>query len=125
MTHVTKATFNYFCRRVRYWLKQFGVTDWTVYYTQDDIPDCAASVRIDHVNRGLTFVLPIELDDTSYKSIDHSALHEATHAALAKLDGIVTERFVSEKEATDAVEAAVCAITTLVSNLSKPRAPRE
>lgn len=118
MKHVTKTTFNFFCKRVRYWLKQFGQTDWTVFFVQEPSTDCEAAVRIDYENRGLTFVLPTELDDTSRKIIEHSALHEAAHAALAQLDWVATERWVSEQEVNDAVEAAVCRITTLVSNLS-------
>lgn len=118
---VTKATFNYFCRRVRYWLKQFGQTDWTVHFTQEERTDCDAAIAIDYTNRGLTFVLPTELEDTARKTIDHSALHEATHAALAHMDWVATQRYVSAQEVTDACEATVCRITSLVSNLSKPQ----
>ena len=76
---------------------------------------------MDYENRGLTFVLPTELDDTSRKTIDHSALHEVNHAVLAHLDWVATQRYVSESEVHDACEAAVCKITALVWNLSKPQ----
>lgn len=120
MKPVTDATFKFFCRKVRYWLKQFGITDWTVHYALEKRTDCDAAIAIDFANRGLTFVLPTELDDVSRQTIDHSALHEVTHAAVAHLDWLANQRFVSEKELEDACEATVCRITTLVSNLSKP-----
>jgi len=124
MRKVTDATFKFFCRKVRYWLKQFGVTDWTVFFAQEKRDDCEAGVRIDYENRGLTFVLPTYLDDTSRRVIDHSAIHEVAHAALAQLDYAATARWVTEKEVEVAVEATVCRITTLISNLSKPQRSR-
>lgn len=121
MKKVSKTTFTYFCRRVRYWLKQFGQTDWTVHYAQEERSDCDAAIAIDFENRGLTFILPTELDDTRRTTIDHSALHEATHAAVAHLDWVANQRYVSAQEVTAACESTVCRITTLVSNLSKPQ----
>ncbi len=120
MKLVTKATFNFFCRRCRYWLKQFGQTDWTVYFDHAKVEDGAAELRYDYDARGLTFALPLELDDTSRKSVEHSAIHEVAHAAVAQLEDAAKNRYATEKEIDAAVEAVVCRITTLISNLSKP-----
>ncbi len=85
------------------------------------MPEAAAAVRIDSPARGLTFVLPLALEDTSRQSVDHSAIHEVAHACVAKLVAVAHDRYATEKEIDDAEEAVVCRITTLVSNLSKPR----
>ncbi len=126
MKIVSDATFKFFCRKCRYWLKQFGITDYTVYYSlEENIFDAAAEVRIDSEGRGLTFVLPANLDDTSRQSIDHSAIHEVAHACVAKLSEVAHDRYATEKEVNDAEADVVCRITTLVSNLSKPPRSRE
>ncbi len=118
---VTVATFNFFCRRVRAWMKLAGELGWTVHYSLEERTDCDAAIGIDFENRGLNFVLPTELEDTSRKTIDHSALHESVHVILAHLDWLANERYVSKQEVTDACETAVCKITALVWNLSKPQ----
>ncbi len=105
-------------------MKQFGITDFTVHYAQENRKDCDAAIAIDFENRGLTFVLPTTLEDTARKTIDNSALHEVCHAALAHFDWVANQRFVSESEVTVVCEATVCRLTTLVSNLSKPRRSR-
>ncbi len=120
LKRVTEATFKFYCRKVRYWLKQFGITDYTVYYSLEPVKDSAAEVRVDSDGRGLTFVLPKYLDDTSRRSVDHSAIHEVAHASVAKLVDVAKDRYATEKDIDDAEEAVVCRITTLISNLSKP-----
>jgi hypothetical protein len=124
MNNVSTPTFKFFCRKCRYWLKQFGITDYTVYFSLEEIKESAAEVRVDNEGRGLTFVLPDVLDDTSRKSVDHSAIHEVAHAAVAKLVTLAHDRYATEKDIDDAEEALVCRITTLISNLSKPSPSR-
>ncbi len=70
-------------------------------------------------------MLPANLEDTSRQAVDHSAIHEVAHAVVAKLTAVAHDRYVTEKEIDDAEEAVVCQITTLVSNLSKPRVQQE
>ena len=124
MKTVSKATFTFFCQKVRYWLRQFGLTDYTVYYSHEDIKESAAEVRVDSEGRGLTFVLPTLLDDTSRKSVEHSAIHEVAHACVAKLAAVAQDRYATEKDIEDAEEAVVCRITTLISNLSTSQSPQ-
>lgn len=101
------------------------MTDYTVYFSHEDIKDSAAEVRVDSEGRGLTFVLPTKLEYTSRQSVDHSAIHEVAHAVVAKLTAVAHDRYATEKEIDDAEEAVVCRITTLISNLSKPQRSRE
>ncbi len=125
MKQVSDATFKFYCRKCRYWLKQFGITDYTVYFWHHPIDDGAAAVHVDSAGRGLTFVLPKELEDTSRQSVDHSAIHEVAHAAVAKLTAVAHDRYATFKDIEDAEEALVCRITTLISNLSKPSRSQE
>lgn len=120
MKTVTKSHFDYFCKRVLYWLDEFGVAGYTVYFGRTDV-DCSAQVLISAEGRGLTFKLPQKLQHTSRQALDHSALHEVVHASLAHLCWLASERYVSEKQLEMAEEALVCKITALVSFLSKPR----
>ncbi len=124
MKTVSEATFKFFSRKCRYWLKQFGITDYTVYFHHGALLASAAEVRVDSEGRGLTFMLPLQLDDTSRQAVDHSAIHEVAHAAVAKLTALAHDRYATEKEIDDAEEAVVCRITTLISNLSKPSRSR-
>ena len=124
MKPVSKATFKFFCQKVRFWLKQFGTTDYTVYFSHEDIKDSAAEVRIEWSGRGLTFVLPKELDDTSRKSVEHSAIHEVAHACVARLAAVAHDRYATVRDIDDAEEALVCQITTLISNLSISQLPQ-
>ncbi len=120
MKKVTDATFKFFCRRVKYWLTQFGVKDYILFFDRTDT-QCSAQLTINSIGRSLTFMLPHTLLDTSRASIEHSALHEVVHACVAQLCWLGTDRYVSERELEIAEEAVVCQITALVSNLSKPR----
>lgn len=119
MKTVTKAQLDYFCERVTYWLKEFGVTGYTVFFDWTDV-DCSAQILISAEGRGLTFKLPHKLKETSRPALNHSALHEVVHASLANLCWLGLERHVSQKQLEMAEEEVVCNITTLISNLSKP-----
>ncbi len=126
MKTVSEATFKFYCRKVRYWLKQFGEIGWTVYFSQEAIGEyAAAEVRVEAHARGLTFVLPLSMEDTSRRSVDHSAIHEVTHAVVTPLETLAKNRYATEEQIDDAVEELVCKITYLISNLSKPTKQRE
>ena len=119
MKTVTKAQLDYFSDRVTYWLRELGVTGYTIYFgwTEDD---CSAQVIISEEGRGLTFKLPHKLMHTSRQALNHSALHEVAHAFLSHLCWLGTERYLSPKELEMAEEAVVCNLTALILSLSKP-----
>lgn len=117
MKTVTKAHFDYFCKRVLYWLDEFGVAGYTVYFGRTDA-DCSAQLIINAEGRGFTFKLPMKLLTTSRQALNHSALHEVVHAAMAYLCWLGAERCVSEKQLEMAEESLVCKITALISHLS-------
>lgn len=110
MKQVTKAQFDYYCQRIRYWLKKFGTTDWTVYFGQEEM-ECAGRLRYDYDARGATFLLPFTVEDNSRDSLDETALHEVIHLVLAPLEAMGERRFVSEGEMQGAYEGVTCEIT--------------
>ncbi len=121
---VTHQQFEYFSRRVRYWVKYFGLLDWTIYIIKEDL-DCPAEIRYNDYSRSATFVLAKYRDDQTRKDLEHSALHEVIHLALALLDIAAKTRFdVSSDEFHKIVESTACRFTTVVSNLSKPQRSR-
>ncbi len=120
---VTDATYEFYCQQVRYWLKEFGVMSYTVFFDRTT-EKVAAMVRINNEGRSLTFVLPRHLEDSSREAVGHSALHEVVHGVVAKLSAVGYNRHSTEAELEDAEEAVVCRVTQVVWNLSKRQSPR-
>jgi len=120
MKQVTKAQFDYFCRRVRFWLRKFGTTDWTVYYVfEEELTDCNAEIRYDYDGRSATFALPTMLDDTTRSSLDESALHEVVHLVIAPLQAVAERRYLSRDEIRGVNEGIACEITAALRTFLK------
>ena len=124
---VTRKQFDYFSQRVRYWVKYFGLLDWTVYIIKEDL-DCPAEIRYNDYGRSATFVLAKYRDDQTRRDLEESAVHEVVHLALASLDIMSKHRFdVCEDQFHKLVEATTCRIANVIlnlSNLSKPQRSR-
>ena len=118
MKAVTKNQFEYYCKRIKYWMRKFGTTDWTVYFGQEEM-ECAARLRYDYDARGATFLLPFEVEDSSRSALDESALHEVIHLVLAPLEAMGARRFISEDEISGAYEGVTCEITAAVRTFLK------
>lgn len=116
----TRKQFNYFCKKVEYWLKEFGLMEWTVYYLWQNL-DCMAEIRYDTLARAATFVLAKRSDNQTRYDLTHSALHEVLHLVLADCAVAGKRRWqISLSEFDSYEEAAVCRLTALILNLSKP-----
>jgi len=117
MKQVTKAQFDYFCRRVNYWLREFGVTDWTVFYKlKSDIPGHAELIY-NFMSRSATFSLykKREKCDRTRKSLDQSARHEVGHLLLAPLTMAAEQRFgLLQEDIHEIEEGIVCRLTRVL-----------
>jgi len=113
----TKQDFISFKKWCEFYLKEFGINDWTIYYKHKDVKGCVASCQTDRVSRCLIFTLAknpaasgkIELD------IKHTALHEVLHALVTNLSSLVYD-YCSEDEHRQAEEELVCKLTNIISS---------
>ena len=121
-TKTTKANFDYFEKRVNFWLREFGQLDWSVHFSHYDLEDYAAQVRYSFSERGATFTMSkfIRAKITK-KYIDYLALHEVVHLLSAHLEHLAGNRFISDREIEIAKEELTCIITSVVSKFYQKR----
>jgi len=117
MTKTTKKDFALYRKWVNFYLKRYGLNDWTVHFAHDDCGKAMAQCRTAIISRGVTFALNKELTEEDYKSLDirHTARHEVCHLLIAEVSHLVGS-FCSEDEWKRADEALVCRLTNLLSD---------
>ena len=122
-TKTTKANFDYYKKRVKFWLREFGQLDWTVYFVHEDLEPNVAQVRYNYFNRGATFAFStgINLPRITREFIDNTALHEVAHLLSAHLEHLTERRFISEDDVEAAKEELTCIITSVVSKFYRKR----
>ena len=108
----TKAHFEYFKKRVRYWYKHYNLSGWWLYFDHCDIERNYARVRVNMVGRVATFMLSIEwfhpdVLPLNQHTLDDSARHEIIHLILGPMGNLVNARFVTQDEVTAAEETVV------------------
>ena len=115
-TKTTKANFDYFEDRVRFWLREFGQLDWTVHFDHYDLKGYAAQVQYDFSARGATFTISTFIRaKTTRKYLDQLALHEVAHLLGAHLEYLAGDRFITFEAIEIAKEELTCIITSVVS----------
>jgi len=114
---VTKKQYEYFCGRVKYWMQDFGITGWTVFFLHQDLQDSSAEIRYTYSERAVTFALPWYVYQTTRKVLDETALHEVIHLVLAPLDVMAKCRYIEEREIQDVVEGTTCRLTNFIMKL--------
>lgn len=112
----TKAHFKYFEERVRYWLEDLGLLDWTLYFDHKEI-DAAAQVSYNYMRRGATFTLSTKLilgtdQKITPDYLSEIALHESLHLIAAELCFLAEERYITEDNIRVASESLVARLTT-------------
>lgn len=108
----TKAHFEYYRKRVRYWYKQFNLSGWHLYFDHDDIGDNYARVVVNLLGRVATFILTrdwahpsiVPLNQTE---LDRSARHEVIHLLVGPVGTLLAARFVTQDEIVAAEEELV------------------
>ena len=111
MKQVTKVHFDYFCKRVDYFMCEFGITGWTVFFLHQRL-DASAEIRYTYDERAVTFALARSIhENPTKKKLNEIAFHEVIHLVLAPLDSLAKRRFVEEREICDAVEGMTCRLT--------------
>lgn len=108
----TKAHFEYFEKRVRYWYKRYNLSGWQLYFDHDDIGDNYARVIVNMVGRVATFMLSLEwaypeIFPLKNVSLDECARHEVIHLLVGPVGTLLNARFVTKDELTAAEETLV------------------
>lgn len=108
----TKAHFEYFKKRVRYWYKRYNLSGWELYFGQQDIGESYARILVNLVGRVATFILTLEWQHPQMCplkniSLDRCARHEVIHLMVGDVGILLNARFVSEDETRAAEERLV------------------
>lgn len=98
-TQITKREFAIFKAECRRWVDRFGLTDWKLYYTFEEIEGGLASVNRDWEGKCATVTLHpfqerIPKADVE-ASVKSSARHEMLHLLLGELDYLNGRRAIS------------------------------
>jgi len=102
----TKKDFYLFKRCCVEWVCKLGIKEWSIHYSQEDLPNEYAITRWDLSGGVATIVLGVYWDDLRPKTnetINRLALHEVLHLLVAPLTNQAFERFTTE-ETMNAVE---------------------
>ncbi|MCK5612487.1 hypothetical protein KAR91_62015 [Candidatus Pacearchaeota archaeon] len=108
----TKAHFEYFQNRIRYWYKQFKLSGWRLDFDHYDIGDNYARVRANTVGRVVSFELALEwsrpdIYPPNQANLDECARHEVIHLILGPVNNLMYARFVTRDEIGAAEETLV------------------
>jgi len=93
---IDDSLYELFKKEAEYWLEKFGLTDWNVNFSHEDLnrPDRWSQVSYNWIGREVTISLNTQIDDKEIpkertkleKEIRKSAFHEIMHLVLADLE---------------------------------------
>jgi hypothetical protein len=105
----TKRHFDIFRKESQKWIKEFGLLDWWVQYSHEDIGD-GAQCRYSYTYKMATLVLSTVFDQdypaTTHK-IKRMAFHEVYELVLAEMNTLITSRVYDKEEADRARHAVI------------------
>lgn len=97
MIRATKSHYQYFCKRVHYWLKIFGLLEWRVSfeYLEEYGGDILAECSWDYEDKTAMFNFyadwsQVVLDD---EHIDEIAFHEVGELLLNRINDLLTPQY--------------------------------
>lgn len=105
-----------FQKHFKKYQKLLGLTGYKVYFKYEPIEDSFASISIRQIDMIATVRLNSMLpkEDKPHKDIRQSAMHEAIHLLLNRLEARARERFVSPEQIYEAVEEIVFKLEDLL-----------
>lgn len=117
----TDKHFEYFKKRVKYWLREFGLIGWRVFFEhgEADIGNNErgyAKVDFDIDGRNATFTLGLNWESLKPTKalIDHSAFHEVCELLLGRLRVMAYSRFVNSDEIKEEVHAIIRTLENVI-----------
>ena len=113
----TPEQFELFKKYVNYYIIEFNLFDWAVYFELKRLDDCQARCSTDIKSRVVTFSLGIQIYYTSDEDIKNCALHEVCHLLIADISDLAYKRSVT----FDQIEQAAETVTRRIQALLKRR----
>ena len=118
---LNKKHFEYFKKRVLFYLKKLNLVDWDVRITMRKEIDGKGNgfCRSEFWN-GIAEISLITKNyqlckDNLYEDLDETARHECCHLILSKLETMARARYVGEREFTDTIEETIRKICNLLA----------
>lgn len=107
-TYIGKKEYEVFKKECRHWIERFGLTDWKVYYTFEELDDALAGCSRDYEGRVATLTLNPFQENLKRRDVNvkASAKHEVMHILLAELRWMSHSRVLTD-QAWMAAEHAV------------------
>ncbi len=108
--------FDGFKREFQRYQSLFGLNDWKVYFQHGPSEEYFASLEISFTDRVATAFINTDLagKDLPHRDVRGNAKHEALHLLLAAVEGHARARYATPNAITEAIEAAVRRLETLV-----------
>jgi prephenate dehydrogenase len=95
----TKKDFKVFCDSVYYWINEFGLKGWHLYFEHVYLENSLAQVTYNIITRIATFKLSTIWDiPVSNRDINLRAFHEVLELLLSRLNILAKLRFINEGE---------------------------
>jgi len=125
----TKEHLKLFKNRCNYYIKEFGLFDWKVYYTHelwnnDSYADC----NIHYSGRVATINLCTHWEELEIKyinkTIDELAFHEVSHIVLAELCSIASSKSAKRKDIDSAEHSVIRRMEAVLFNKKPPKLKR-
>jgi len=112
----SKLDFEYFSKKVRYYIKQFGLSDYEIVLIHKDLEDegeplsnSTAGVKMNANSKSATFYLNKDWGDGELdrKALERAAIHEVGHILLCDYYWCAATRFGITSEQIGGVEHAI------------------
>ena len=95
----SKSDFNFFKKECRRLIKEWGITDWSVYYRHCELDDCYGTINAKAQARVATIFMAKTWseDGVTESSIRELAKHEVLHLLLAEYRMLAYDRHATDK----------------------------
>lgn len=113
----TLEQFETFKNYINYYLTEFNLTDWLVYFDFCKLKNRNAECSTDILGRAVTFSLNTQIYYTDENEIKECALHEVCHLLIADISDLAYKRSVT----FDQIEQATESVTRRIQSLLKRR----
>ncbi len=116
----TEADYRLFVKECKKWIKEFGLTDWQVYFEKVDMENYGHCL-LNGKDRTVTIAFckewgEQELRPKTREEISRTAFHEVLHVVVYGLEYLADSRHVSRNEISEAAEALVVRLTNFYFN---------
>ncbi len=121
----TEKHFEIFKIEAEKWIRQFGLTEWEVYYSHSNLRGMKAQCKYNLTGRNATISLSTEyvddiIDYNIESDIKKSAFHEVCELLLGPLESMVEQRYaLGADDVREETHRIIRRLENFVSNIYK------